>query len=175
MIDEQKLRELCSNATPGPWITEDWASQDSDGAINVCGTSVMAPQSLCGIFTVALDGDGTNDVEFIAAANPATILALLDELETLRSERTALLVNEQNLRGELEECQAQRRAAFRRIEDQDTELEVTKAAMGDPVAAIRSMYGDPESFGEREIVPLRDIQKLRYDTKLYALTNKETK
>ena len=84
MVDEQKLRQLAEAATPGPWITEDWAATDSDGAINVCGTSVMAPQALCGIFTVALEGDGTEDVDYIAAANPAAILALLDEFQTLR-------------------------------------------------------------------------------------------
>lgn len=151
MIDEQKLREAF----------EAWALEYHEQLPIWTGTRYH--------------GDVWEDLWLAFQAGRATILALLDELATLRSERTALLVNEQNLRGELEECQAQRRAAFRRIEDQDAELEVTKAAMGDPVAAIRSMYGDPESFGEREIVPLRDIQKLRYDTKLYALANKETK
>jgi hypothetical protein len=96
MVDEQKLRQLAMDATPGPWITEDWASKDSDGAINVCGTSVMAPQALCGIFTVALEGDGTEDVDYIAAANPAAILSLLDELQTLREERTAWRVTAEN-------------------------------------------------------------------------------
>ena len=77
-MNTAELRKLAEAATPGPWITKDWASTDADGAINVCGTSVMAPQSLCGIFTVALEGDGTNDVEYIAAANPAAILKLLE-------------------------------------------------------------------------------------------------
>lgn len=76
-MNTTELKKLAEAATPGPWITEDWASTDSDGAINVCGTSVMAPKSLCGIFTVALEGDGTNDVDYIAAANPAAILKLL--------------------------------------------------------------------------------------------------
>lgn len=96
MIDEQKLRELAEAATPGPWITEDWASKDSDGAINVCGTSVMSPKAVCGIFTVALEGDETSDVDFIAAANPAAIIALLDELQSLLSERTAWRVSAEN-------------------------------------------------------------------------------
>lgn len=96
MVDEQKLRQLAEAATPGPWITEDWASTDSDGAINVCGTSVMAPQALCGIFTVALEVDGTEDVDYIAAANPAAILSLLDELQALREERTAWRVTAEN-------------------------------------------------------------------------------
>lgn len=76
-MNTTELKKLAEAATPGPWITDDWASTDSDGAINVCGTSVMAPKSLCGVFTVALEGDGTNDVDYIAAANPAAILKLL--------------------------------------------------------------------------------------------------
>jgi len=96
MIDEQKLRELAEDATQGPWVAEDWASKDSDGAIDVCGTSVMSPTALCGIFTVALEGDETNDVDYIAAANPSAILALLDELQSLRSERAAWLVSAEN-------------------------------------------------------------------------------
>lgn len=72
-----ELKKLAEAATPGPWIANDWANTDSDGSINVCGISVTAPNSLCGIFTVALEGDGTNDVDYIAAANPAAILKLL--------------------------------------------------------------------------------------------------
>jgi len=36
------------------------------------------------------------------------------------------------------------------------------------VAEIVSKHGDPEAFGERELVALVDIQKYRYGTKLYA-------
>ncbi|NTA48196.1 hypothetical protein G6L34_08820 [Agrobacterium tumefaciens] len=36
------------------------------------------------------------------------------------------------------------------------------------VAEIVSAHGDPEAFGERELVALVDIQKFPYRTKLYA-------
>ena len=36
------------------------------------------------------------------------------------------------------------------------------------VAEIVSAHGDPEAFGERELVALIDIQKFPYRTKLYA-------
>jgi hypothetical protein len=39
-----------------------------------------------------------------------------------------------------------------------------------PVAEIVSADGDPESFGERRIEVLVDLKKLRYGTKLFALT-----
>lgn len=39
------------------------------------------------------------------------------------------------------------------------------------VAEIVSAHGDPEAFGERELVALVDIQKFPYRTKLYASAN----
>lgn len=42
------------------------------------------------------------------------------------------------------------------------------AAMdSEPVAEVVSIYGDPEAFGEREIIPLVGIQQMPYGTKLY--------
>ena len=37
-----------------------------------------------------------------------------------------------------------------------------------PVAEIVSSFGNPETFGERELIALKDIQKLPYGTTLYA-------
>ena len=48
------------------------------------------------------------------------------------------------------------------------ELLAYREAQGKPVAEIVSRFGDPESFGERELKPLTDIQRYPYDTKLYA-------
>lgn len=50
-------------------------------------------------------------------------------IRNLHTENTALRVTEDNLRQELQECQAQRRAAFRRIE----ELEALRAQIGQGV------------------------------------------
>lgn len=36
------------------------------------------------------------------------------------------------------------------------------------VAEIVSKHGDPEAFGERELVALVDLQQVRYGTKLFA-------
>ncbi|MNO61450.1 hypothetical protein D3C76_520980 [compost metagenome] len=38
-----------------------------------------------------------------------------------------------------------------------------------PVAEVVSKYGDPESFGEREVVVSPEALKLPYGTKLYAI------
>ena len=73
-IDHAELRRLAIAATPGPWTAD--------------GDLVAQPRGhyripICG-------GDQCNflipvDAEFIAAANPMTVLALLDEVDRLRA------------------------------------------------------------------------------------------
>lgn len=41
-------------------------------------------------------------------------------------------------------------------------------SQNDPVAEVVSKFGDPESFGEREIRVLADLQKIAYGTKLFC-------
>lgn len=41
-------------------------------------------------------------------------------------------------------------------------------ALGEAVAEIVSAHGDPEAFGERELIARVNIQKFPYRTKLYA-------
>lgn len=72
-IDKQALREAAERATPGDWkySTFDCAITDDTSSLAV----------------VRMDSGHLNDEQsalngaFIAAANPATVLALLDELE----------------------------------------------------------------------------------------------
>jgi len=73
-IDKRALRQLADRATPGPWEEENgevWIMRN--------GTANSILTSICGD-----DTSGQQDFDnarFIAAANPATVLALLDELE----------------------------------------------------------------------------------------------
>ena len=78
-IDTTKLRELAQNATPGPWNCEiDHGSrlriysETNSGIVDGCGC--------CG----SPNCDDA-DANFIVAANPATVLALLDEIDKLRT------------------------------------------------------------------------------------------
>ncbi len=76
-IDTQRLRELAQKATPGSWYSK-WPEERC--------TWVDIGNSR---YPVAYTGDCFNDApnaEYIAAANPATVLALLDELQAMRED-----------------------------------------------------------------------------------------
>lgn len=73
-VDKDKLRQLAEAATPGPWFASPSHDhykvlQDND--------SGLLPE-IAGV-------DERVDVAFIAAANPATVLALLDELAACKA------------------------------------------------------------------------------------------
>ncbi|HDN7456112.1 TPA: ead/Ea22-like family protein [Salmonella enterica subsp. enterica serovar Eastbourne] len=76
-IDKQALREAAEKATPGNW-------RRTSSLFN--GITVT-PFSLCGEEVTLAHTVEKRDAEFIAAANPATMLALLDELETKEEQR----------------------------------------------------------------------------------------
>ena len=66
-IDTKALRELAQQATPGPWCAQQPNAGDSGCEVAAFG----------GIEQVC-DGLNEANAAFIAAANPQTILALLD-------------------------------------------------------------------------------------------------
>lgn len=80
--ERERLRELAMNATPGPWTCridltpEDYGGEYPSGVAEV-------PEMLA---AETGDGDRPNiaNAEFVAAANPAVVLELLDEVERLR-------------------------------------------------------------------------------------------
>lgn len=78
-IDKRELREAAEKATPGPW---EYYPGNTSIEYNV--DSMVEDQ---GSIVYVDSGDFTQkqtdlNGAFIAAANPATVLALLDELET---------------------------------------------------------------------------------------------
>ncbi|HCO6447665.1 TPA: ead/Ea22-like family protein [Escherichia coli] len=87
-INYQALRMAAENATPGEWCSDDYYGVIADAGLN-------------GNYYIALcpGPDKRANKRFIAAANPAAVLALLDELEAakkriaeLEGNRTALAV-----------------------------------------------------------------------------------
>ncbi|EPE3729649.1 ead/Ea22-like family protein [Salmonella enterica subsp. enterica serovar Brandenburg] len=74
-IDKQVLREAADKATKGQWAVEfDDEIYSTDGVNH---------EQIAMVFSE----NEASDAAFIAAANPATVLALLDELEAAKQER----------------------------------------------------------------------------------------
>lgn len=81
-IDTTQLRELAQKASPGPWYT----SAPSEHAV---WYDIKDGRYLIADTSSGFTDDG--NAEYIAAANPATVLALLDELDRLRNVESATL------------------------------------------------------------------------------------
>ena len=113
MTGHDELRRKAKAATPGPWRLGDWDNFEPD-----CFHPVLCIYTTDGDFVTALVPDEDYDDEdydwysweqvyadevttrlgeYIAAADPDTILAVLDELEQVQRERDGL-------RAQLEEC-----------------------------------------------------------------------
>lgn len=77
MTDHNELRALALAATPGPWQAQQRNKQE---AIYIVGPDCTPPA--CHAFYA-------DNAAYIAAANPATVLALLDEVEAAHASRRA--------------------------------------------------------------------------------------
>ncbi|MDY1143041.1 ead/Ea22-like family protein [Pseudomonas aeruginosa] len=86
MTDHAELRRLAKAATPGPWIL--YVPEDYQGPEELPGYGVECAEGRAIVWGALEPETGCQfdrDAEFIAAANPNTILALLDEIDGLRS------------------------------------------------------------------------------------------
>ena len=93
MVDEQKLRQLAEAATPGHW--DHWQS----GGIHQIDAATKTVVHWSGFDQLQTPNEKNaikDNAAYIAAANPAAILSLLDELQTLREERTEWRVTAEN-------------------------------------------------------------------------------
>ncbi|WP_225037893.1 ead/Ea22-like family protein [Pseudomonas aeruginosa] len=101
MTDHAELRRLAKAATPGHWSAV-WEEGDDTAWPNMFPI-IQAENSETVIgnegFYSDLDQDKAN-AQFCAAANPKTVLALLDEIDGLKAENDAL-------RGALQAVQAE--------------------------------------------------------------------
>ena len=82
MTDYSELKRLAEAATPGPWAL--------DGIARVAGDQGAHPNNIA--FTAVFDDmpRSAHNAAYIAAANPAVILAILAELDALRVEAETL-------------------------------------------------------------------------------------
>ncbi|HHK1854436.1 TPA: ead/Ea22-like family protein [Pseudomonas aeruginosa] len=117
MTDHAELRRLSEVATPGEWRTG-----DGDDSLPDC--------VLSGEFVVCEHAGG--DVDYIAAANPKTVLALLDEIDGLNDELSACTEHPGG-------CGYWREAAKRRAEERDRLRAQNDALRG----ALQAVVDDP--------------------------------
>jgi len=82
----QKLRRIAEAATPGPWWVDGWEARTKDGDRFIAS---IAP-AFQGARPDASCWEVDANIQHIAAFDPMTALALLDEIERLRRERDAL-------------------------------------------------------------------------------------
>ncbi|EBL9223170.1 ead/Ea22-like family protein [Salmonella enterica] len=112
-IDKRALREVAEKATPGTW-------RRTSSLFN--GITVT-PFSLCGEEVTLAHTVEKRDAEFIAAANPATMLALLDENIQLQRGKDAIEAVALALRDDMRDAREKLEAAERRIAELEAKLE----------------------------------------------------
>ena len=87
------LREAAGKATPGPWrsVEHSWSDTGiyhAGGRVALIDISDEANEEN----QAELEGIASANAEYIVAANPQTILVLLDEIEALRVSNATMLV-----------------------------------------------------------------------------------
>lgn len=102
-IDKRALREVAEKATPGNWHR---ASSRFNGI-------TVTPFSLCDEEVMLAHAVEKRDAEFIAAANPATMLALLDENLQLQREKDAIEAVALALRDDMRQAREQLEAGWK--------------------------------------------------------------
>ncbi|ELF4671258.1 ead/Ea22-like family protein [Salmonella enterica] len=125
-IDKRALREVAERATPGNW-------RRTSSLFN--GITVT-PFSLCGEEVTLAHTVEKRDAEFIAAANPATMLALLDENLQLQREKDAIEAVALALRDDMRQAREQLEAAEKRNAEQREYYEGVIADGGKRIAEL---------------------------------------
>ncbi|HHK0538705.1 TPA: ead/Ea22-like family protein [Pseudomonas aeruginosa] len=113
MTDHAELRRLAKAATPGPWVTD---AQQNGAIFNIESESgdmcIAMSQENPAPTRLEINEQRRANAEWIAAANPKTILALLDEIDGLNDELSACTEHPGG-------CGYWREAAKRRAEERD--------------------------------------------------------
>ncbi|MDP5770626.1 ead/Ea22-like family protein [Pseudomonas aeruginosa] len=112
-MDTNKLKELAERATPGPWVVD---AQQSGAIFNIESESgdlcIAMSQENPASTRLEMNEQRRVNAEFIAAANPQAILALLDQIDGLSEELSACTEHPGG-------CGYWREAAKRRAEERD--------------------------------------------------------
>ncbi|EBB6642298.1 ead/Ea22-like family protein [Salmonella enterica subsp. enterica] len=129
-IDKRALREVAEKATPGNWHR----------ASSLFNGITVTPFSLCGEEVTLAHTVEKRDAEFIAAANPATVLALLDENLQLQREKDATEAVALALRDDMRQAREQLAAAERRIAELERSETQLISERDDAESALNDAY-----------------------------------
>ncbi|MEG2039721.1 MAG: ead/Ea22-like family protein [Hafnia sp.] len=185
-LNKQALREAAEKATQGEWWSdvvetdgeygegEDRASGYHSYAVYVDSESLLDMTNSTAAciheewdhdYLMAWDETAKRNAEFIAAANPATVLALLDELETKEEQRANWFQMAQKLGEDLE-------AAEKRIAEHNFENRLLANADRD-IKALRDRIEELECALEAQKVSLPEVRITVAESKRKNLTWRE--
>lgn len=134
--DRKRLRELAQAATPGPWTTTILGPSDDDWPSAV---AIAATAGRRKIYANPLRGTYPHaDQQFIAAANPQAVLALLDRLAA--SERAS---------HEAEQLAESRFAWAQQVEER------IAAFIDADTKRLADSYVQPSAFGRQLAIDIR--------------------
>ncbi|HDT2505196.1 TPA: ead/Ea22-like family protein [Enterobacter hormaechei subsp. oharae] len=121
-LDKQALRTAAENATPGEWCADDYHGVIADAGLNA------------NYYIASCSGpDNRANKRFIAAANPATVLALLDELAFL-DKRNA------ELNSKLERWAVDRAQSASELDDAEKRIAELEASHGNLREAMAGIH-----------------------------------
>jgi hypothetical protein len=85
------LKAAAERATPGPWYCETGDDSHWFALVNEAERDLTIHYKYCAGRSSAVRDQIYANAAYIAAANPARILAMIAEIDTLRAERTTVL------------------------------------------------------------------------------------
>jgi hypothetical protein len=161
--DLEELKRLAQEATPGPWYAgekERWQMAD--------GRFIRTSVDKSGTALVLV---GNSNADFIAAANPAAVLALIERVETLEWNYAQTVRDNQHLERDIETMTWERDQAKARVSQIKTAL---SGLRGDVTGALEEAerqskatsgmsvpYTGPFASGLRLPSVVRDLREQR--------------
>lgn len=137
----QQLRDRALKATPGPWQHERLGIIQG-GPMQTYVNGQAMPQLFTSHGADFMEpGDYLANADFVAAANPATVLALLDELDQLKAENQELKSAKHTL-----ECR----------------FEVSEDTLSTIRGCLRAAEGDVDQLKAENAELKRDAERYRY-------------
>lgn len=127
-IDKRALREAAEKATPGPWrIARNGKTITSNQSHPVAVVTEDFHRMLA-------NGKTGGDAEFIAAANPATVLAILDELGLVLKSESEIAIRLMEAKGKIRALEEELEAAEKRVAG----LEASHSNLREAMAGIHN-------------------------------------